>query len=228
MTDRFFLFALSLLYISSGRKIRNIPPNLYGLFFSPFGVSIQRHPLTSFPTTKPYRTAMRIVLQRTKLSVLFILFVITGHAQLTITNSTNAQALAQYLVGEGISISNVTLSGSPLASGFFKHLGGTQIGLDSGIVLSSGRVATSGTNEGFDGTQKNEKNGKNNFEARKSDGRRSPVENERFFQTKGADHCLYPHEQELKFTCPTFREKLIATPAALLNANFWKPSAAAP
>ena len=96
---------------------------------------------------------MRIVLQRTKLSVLFILFVITGHAQLTITNSTNAQALAQYLVGEGISISNVTLSGSPLASGFFKHLGGTQIGLDSGIVLSSGRVATSGTNEGFDGTQ---------------------------------------------------------------------------
>ena len=96
---------------------------------------------------------MRILLQRTKLSVLFILFALVGQAQLTITNSTNAQALAQYLVGEGITISNVTLSGSPLASGFFKHLGGTQIGLDSGIVLSSGRVATSGTNEGFDGIQ---------------------------------------------------------------------------
>jgi gliding motility-associated-like protein len=96
---------------------------------------------------------MRTALQRTKLSVLFILFFIVGHAQLNITTSTNAQALAQYLVGDGISISNVTLTGSPLASGFFKHLGGTQIGLDSGIVLSSGRVATSGTDEGLNGLQ---------------------------------------------------------------------------
>ncbi|MGZ8544859.1 MAG: choice-of-anchor L domain-containing protein, partial [Flavisolibacter sp.] len=88
-------------------------------------------------------------------AVCCLLITFSVKAQLQITPQTSAQALAQRLVGDGITISNVTISGSPLATGFFKNVGGTQIGLDSGIVLSTGRVLTSGTLYGFNGLQTN-------------------------------------------------------------------------
>jgi gliding motility-associated-like protein len=72
-------------------------------------------------------------------------------SQLQITPQTSAQQLAQYLVGEGIIISNMTVNGSPFATGFFKNISGTNISLDSGIVLSTGRVQTSGTITGLNG-----------------------------------------------------------------------------
>jgi gliding motility-associated-like protein len=90
-----------------------------------------------------------------KLLLLGVLF-FTGfalNAQLQIVSQTNAQALAQQLVGNGIIISNVTLSADPLSTGFFNNMAGTSIGLDSGIVLSTGRVKTAGALYGFDGTQ---------------------------------------------------------------------------
>jgi gliding motility-associated-like protein len=76
----------------------------------------------------------------------------TSFAQLQIVSQTNAQNLAQKLVGDGVTISNVTLNANSLATGFFYNLGGTQIGLDSGIVLSSGRILTSGFNYGLNGS----------------------------------------------------------------------------
>ncbi len=76
-------------------------------------------------------------------------------AQLQITPQTNGMQLAQYLVGDGILISNITINGSPQATGFFKNFGNNQVGLDSGIVLSTGRVLTSGTAYGLNGTQLN-------------------------------------------------------------------------
>lgn len=71
--------------------------------------------------------------------------------QLQITTNNNALQLARKIAGEGVTISNVTLTGSGLSSGFFKNTGNTSIGLDSGVVLSSGRVATAGFSDGMDG-----------------------------------------------------------------------------
>ncbi|MEO6671708.1 MAG: choice-of-anchor L domain-containing protein [Ferruginibacter sp.] len=75
---------------------------------------------------------------------LFAAFLFAGisHAQLVITNQNNGQALAQRLVGDGVTISNVTLSGDSISTGFFRNISGTSIGLDSGIVLTNGRAKT--------------------------------------------------------------------------------------
>ena len=63
-------------------------------------------------------------------------------AQLQITNISNAQALVQMLLGQGISVSNVTLTGHPAMTGFFHNISGTNIGIDSGIVLTNGCAKT--------------------------------------------------------------------------------------
>jgi len=65
--------------------------------------------------------------------------------QLQITSDNTATALAQKLVGEGVTISNATITNSPIATGFFKNLGNTNIGMDSGIVLTNGRAKSIGT-----------------------------------------------------------------------------------
>ncbi len=69
---------------------------------------------------------------------------ITGacNAQLIITTQNNGQALAQKLVGYGVTISNVTLSADSISTGFFNNISGTNINLDSGIVLTNGRART--------------------------------------------------------------------------------------
>ncbi|MFN8243968.1 MAG: choice-of-anchor L domain-containing protein [Ferruginibacter sp.] len=84
-------------------------------------------------------------------TLLAFLFFQDCSAQLIITQQSNAQALVQQLVGQGVSISNVSVTGSPLATGFFNNISGTNIGLDSGIVLSNGRVKTVGATWGMDG-----------------------------------------------------------------------------
>src|SRR5215204_7747825 len=95
---------------------------------------------------------MITALKRIALVLLFGLFALIGKTQVIVNPSTNALALAQKLVGEGISISNVTISGANgtnIPSGFFYNQGGTQLNLDSGIVLTSGRAQTSGTATGI-------------------------------------------------------------------------------
>jgi gliding motility-associated-like protein len=74
-------------------------------------------------------------------------------AQLEITRETDPKALAQRLVGSGVVISNVTLTGSPLSTGFFTNKGGASVGLNSGITLSTGRVLAEGGFPGLDGAQ---------------------------------------------------------------------------
>lgn len=65
-------------------------------------------------------------------------------AQLQVTENNDAQALAQKLVGDGVIISNATLTSSPsiVPTGFFVNAGGTNINIDSGIILTSGRAKT--------------------------------------------------------------------------------------
>jgi len=53
-------------------------------------------------------------------------------------------------VGKGITISNATLSGDASAIGFFRNVGGTQLEIDSGLVLSTGRILT-GSSQGMNG-----------------------------------------------------------------------------
>jgi hypothetical protein len=80
------------------------------------------------------------------LSFLLVLTTVNGGAQLIITAHPNAQSLAQRLVGDGVSISNVSFTGNPLMASFFLNRANrTQIGIDSGIVLTTGRAKTVNT-----------------------------------------------------------------------------------
>lgn len=86
------------------------------------------------------------------LLIVFLLHKENATAQIIITPDTNSQRLTQYLVSGGVSISNFKFTGGNGAAGFFKVVAATpSLGLDSGIVLSSGYVKTgfSGTNIGI-------------------------------------------------------------------------------
>src|SRR5688572_24586433 len=88
---------------------------------------------------------------------LFILFVLicSGfyasnlHAQLNITPNQTATALAQQLAGPGVQISNATMNCPSVANGIFKKVV-SNLPLDSGIILTSGSAATSGSVIGAD------------------------------------------------------------------------------
>ena len=63
--------------------------------------------------------------------------------------STTAEDLVQSLVGDGVSFSNVTFTGDAEAAGLFIGGFSDDIGIDEGIILSSGEVANApGPNEG--------------------------------------------------------------------------------
>jgi hypothetical protein len=59
-------------------------------------------------------------------------------------HGTTAQAMAQSLLGGGVTISNVVYTGAPNAAGLFSGGAGSEniIGFDSGIVMGSGSVQT--------------------------------------------------------------------------------------
>ena len=61
-----------------------------------------------------------------------------SNAQLQITNVSGAQQLVDMLLGQGITVSNVTLTGTTRMAGIFRNVSGTNINIDSGIVLTNG------------------------------------------------------------------------------------------
>lgn len=61
-------------------------------------------------------------------------------AQLVVTQNASAQSLAQTLAGQGVTISNATRTGNINSSGTFIATG-TNLGLSSGVILSTGNVA---------------------------------------------------------------------------------------
>jgi gliding motility-associated-like protein len=75
-------------------------------------------------------------------------------AQITVTDVNTAQELAQKLVGNGVSISNVTFTGALRATGIFKSVN-SPITMDSGIVLTSGLAKTANSTFGVNGLQTN-------------------------------------------------------------------------
>ncbi len=61
-------------------------------------------------------------------------------AQLSVTPGLSAQQMVDILVGSGVVVSNVNYIGAPIASGSFNNGGTTNIGLQSGIILTSGDI----------------------------------------------------------------------------------------
>ncbi len=81
---------------------------------------------------------------QSSLVVTFLLTTLIGTAQLRVTETNSALQLAQNLVGEGVIISNVSITQTGLIrpAGIFKSLRSVNIGIDSGIVLTTGRAKT--------------------------------------------------------------------------------------
>jgi gliding motility-associated-like protein len=89
------------------------------------------------------------------LPLTFLLLTALGaNAQFAVTNNTNAASLAQKIVGPGITILNPVFKGSAISAGFFVD-GTGRLGIDSGIILTSGRASTfnniKGANAAADG-----------------------------------------------------------------------------
>ncbi len=87
---------------------------------------------------------------------LLIGFICAGPSlAMTITPYDSATNIAQSLVGSGVTISNVTYSGASGASGYFTGGTAAGIGIESGIVLTSGLASllngTTNTNDGITG-----------------------------------------------------------------------------
>jgi gliding motility-associated-like protein len=89
----------------------------------------------------------------TKLLIIVILCFGSRYAcaQLVVTQHNTALELAQKLVGDGVTISNVTFTGRREMASFFNNNSLTNINIDSGIVLTSGRAKTNGSIRGVDG-----------------------------------------------------------------------------
>jgi gliding motility-associated-like protein len=92
------------------------------------------------------------------LSLLTVCFT-SVRAQVAITSAVTANQLVQTIVGTGIQYSNITSNCAATQWGRFVVTGTSNLGLDSGIILTSGTAATGGINIGANcvpaGTQSN-------------------------------------------------------------------------
>jgi gliding motility-associated-like protein len=75
------------------------------------------------------------------LLLLTILITTNSYSQLTVTPSNTGTALAQKLVGSGVTISNVTFKAARNSCAFFTNRG-SRLPIDSGIVLTTGQAKT--------------------------------------------------------------------------------------
>jgi len=64
-------------------------------------------------------------------------------AQLTVSSSASSLYLVQnILIGSGVTVKNVTFTGDNLAKGSFDNGSSTNLGLSSGVVLSTGYISS--------------------------------------------------------------------------------------
>ena len=84
--------------------------------------------------------------------LLFLCVLISANAfsQITVNDNQTASVLAAKLAGKGVTILNPTLNCPGHANGIFKVVS-SNLGLDSGIVLTTGYAATQGSNYGING-----------------------------------------------------------------------------
>lgn len=86
------------------------------------------------------------------LTSLFCSFCQNAKAQFSVDTSTNYVQLLDNFASSGVSVSNVTYTGSPLACGYFSGGSATNLGIESGIVLSTGRVKDISNGVAFNGS----------------------------------------------------------------------------
>ena len=93
-----------------------------------------------------------------KLSFLVIILVFFTYpglkAQVNVSAGHTGQELAQKLAGKGVTIQNAVLDCSPKANGVFSVVT-SDLGIDSGIVLTTGRAATDNNGIGVNGFENN-------------------------------------------------------------------------
>ena len=94
-----------------------------------------------------------------------VLSVLAASAQaIVVTPETNANTLSSFLAGSGVSISNAQYSGGSFAAGTFTDGLSSGVGIDSGVVLSSGSAASVvGPNTSSSTTQYNGTSGLTNL-----------------------------------------------------------------
>jgi len=87
------------------------------------------------------------------LALATLLSPVTGRSQVTVTSGATALQLASELTGGGVTVTSPTLTCASNAEGIFT--GPSSLSFDSGIVLTSGTAATSGTTYGAFGPASN-------------------------------------------------------------------------
>lgn len=70
--------------------------------------------------------------------VLFLLMGSTLHAQLVVSPTNDGSALASSIIGSGVTISNVNLDCGSNGAGFFSNGNSTNVGIDDGVLLTTG------------------------------------------------------------------------------------------
>jgi gliding motility-associated-like protein len=78
----------------------------------------------------------------TSLTLILVAFVVLpARGQISITSGLSGQQMVDILVGSGVVVTNPVYTGSPVASGSFTNGGTTNIGLQSGVIMTSGSAA---------------------------------------------------------------------------------------
>lgn len=75
--------------------------------------------------------------------------------RMDVVDNQTALALVQKLTGEGVIVLNPVLNCAGIANGVFNVIGTSNLGIDSGIVLTSGRAMTSPAGSGVNGPNNN-------------------------------------------------------------------------
>ena len=75
---------------------------------------------------------------------LFILGFMYSSSAVTITPNGNGSDLVNNILGSGITVSNIVYNGNAVASGTFTDGNASGIGIESGIVLTTGDASTFG------------------------------------------------------------------------------------
>ncbi|MBN1973824.1 MAG: choice-of-anchor L domain-containing protein [Sedimentisphaerales bacterium] len=98
---------------------------------------------------------MRKVLLYCVIVVFYLTMAVSANADITVTPMTNVDDLINSIMGSGITYSNVTYTGADGASGTFTGGNSAGIGIDTGIVLTSGlasNVDNSNSSDGITGS----------------------------------------------------------------------------
>lgn len=84
---------------------------------------------------------MKLKMKKEIAFVALFLLTVLSYAQLTVNNSyTTTQLVQDVFLGAGVSVSNISYNGASKAIGYFNGTN-SNIGLDSGLVLTSGDIA---------------------------------------------------------------------------------------